>query len=402
MLQLKDLFAALIVLTLLVSSGCDLGTYTPPTPTPDPNLRFTGVTVNKSRAAIGDRIEVHWDYVNANKLGSQKLNTIYLMLQGLRRPDEYPLALAQRDFSFEGPVTLALNAKDNSNPSREINLFFDIKLTEEYHFTAEVESTHREYPRLGYPSSGSARRAIDFSQFLGIYEVVDRNRAEDGVIDYLVSLPGMTAYLPSDKAFRALSWDVNERAGFGIKQGSAFPFLDAGFLGTTDGVQFAGIPHADVVIFAGAIAYDGTVTTVKSPEGEIEARSGVVKYEPIFVAIDIRTTRDGTGRPIVADIHVGNLIQGLVVSVFHGFTLNRGLGQWNVTYSVPAAEAVGVIRGSIKGSMLGYGVTTSTGQVLTTAIGGVDVPGVYVKLLAIDFVAPFYPDTNLGGRVKVN
>jgi hypothetical protein len=52
-----------------------------------------------------------------------------------------------------------------------------------------------------------------------------------------------------------------------------------------------------------------------------------------------------------------------------------------------------VLDGDIKGSRVGFGVTTTSGDILTT--GG--LPGVFTDIDGITWHVPFLPDTNLSG-----
>ena len=86
--------------------------------------------------------------------------------------------------------------------------------------------------------------------------------------------------------------------------------------------------------------------------------------------------------------------QGLVLSVFHGLVDGRFVGTTSVSYGgIAALGDDGVLDGDIKGSRVGFGVTTASGDILTT--GG--LPGVFADLASITWHVPFLPDTNLSG-----
>ena len=384
--------ASLTVLTMLSLMGCNRGTFVP-----QGDLRFTSVTVNQVRATVGDQIEISWDYENVDRLAAQQIKTVRLLFQGLCPPDFCPEPIGELDtsvreasFIFAGPVTIVLEADDAGGST---NVVFDIKLDEEFSLQAEVRSTNVQYPRLGYPV-GTDRRIIEFSQFLGIYELPDDAGAEDPVIDWLANIPSVAAFLPPDEAFRALSFGENESNGFDMRQGSGFPDLDIDFRDTSDGQQFTAQTNADVVLFGGALAYDGTVTTIKVAEGEVEARANIsFCCEAIFVVVDLRT--DDNGALHVANIHIGNLNQGLVISVFDGFTapvIASTLGsEMSLAYDVPALGDVGIIEGFIKGNVLSGDRFTSSGDPLYLSVA-----------VNLQWYAPFYPDTDLGGRAQIN
>ncbi len=385
--------ASLIVLTTLGLTGCNRGTFVP-----QGDLHFTSVTVSQVRATIGDPIEISWDYENVYRLAAQRIKTVRLLFQGLCPPDFCPepigelnTSMREASFIFAGPVTIVLEADDDAGGST--NVVFDIKLDEEFSLQAEVTSTNVQYPRLGYPV-GTDTRIIEFSQFLGIYELPDDAGVEDPVIDWLANNPSVAAFLPPNEAFRALSPGENESNGFDMRQGSGFPDLDDDFRDTPDGKQFTAQTNADVVLFGGALAYDGTVTTIKAAEGEVEARTNVsFCCEAIFVAVDLRT--DDNGALHVANIHIGNLNQGLVLSVFYGFTapvIASTLGsEMSLVYDVQALGEVGIIEGFIKGSVLSDDKFTTSGDPLYLSVA-----------VNLQWYAPFYPDADLGGRAQIN
>lgn len=105
------LTATIPLLTMLILIACNQGTFVS-----EGNLRFTGVTVNKSRATIGDEIEILWDYENANRLAAQRVKTVRLLFQGLCSPDFCPEPIGELEssvrsatFVFEGPTTVVLD-----------------------------------------------------------------------------------------------------------------------------------------------------------------------------------------------------------------------------------------------------------------------------------------------------
>jgi len=117
---------------------------------------------------------------------------------------------------------------------------------------------------------------------------------------------------------------------------------------------------------------------------------------PVFATIDLRS--DAAGQLHVADIDLGNGNMGLVLSAYHGFTTERFVGTTSVSYDgVEFYGDTGELRGEIKGSRIGFNVTTSDGTILTTNFGGVDLPGVYAEIDTISWRLPFLPDTDLSG-----
>jgi len=276
-----------------------------------------------------------------------------------------------------------------------------------------VQQTHPGFPRLGQRTVGevivNGRRSpaiaagpfdIEFTHFFGVYEVPDLDAAgqptlEDGVIDAVP--PALRQALPSSQDFFGHSFDVREAATppFRFRTGSAFPILDPGFLLTTEGSQFVGVrTRCDVVAFAGKVAYDGS--EVRDRKTGLHYRKNVALFEPIFATIDLRS--DAAGALHVADIDLGNANQGLVLSAFHGATPERFVGTTSVSYAgVEFYGDDGELTGNIKGSRIGFGVTRANGQILTASFGGVELPGVYADVDAIDWHLPFHPDTDLSG-----
>lgn len=219
--------------------------------------------------------------------------------------------------------------------------------------------------------------------------------AEDGIIDAL-QVPELASVMPSNESFFGHSFSVEERDGFKFRLGSAFPILEPGFLSTAEGGQFLGKQlQSNMVVFAGKIAYDGTET--KDKKTSQSYRKNITQFESLFAAIDIRT--DANFRLFVSEITLGNVPQGLTVSVFHGDTLFRQMGQVlpNTSFLIPQWGQTGEISGSIKASRLGFGVTTNNGRILTTPLGGVDVPGVYVEINNIEWLVPHHHDSQLTG-----
>ncbi|HEX9506597.1 MAG TPA: hypothetical protein VGA62_11405, partial [Acidimicrobiia bacterium] len=130
----------------------------------------------------------------------------------------------------------------------------------------------------------------------------------------------------------------------------------------------------------------------RDPKTGLRFRKNVVSFEPIFATIDLRS--DDAGVLHVADIDLGNANQGLVLSAFHGFVDQRFVGTTEVNYTgISFLGDVGELTGNIKASRIGFGVTTSSGEVLTT--GG--IPGVFADIADIDWRLPFHPDTDVSG-----
>ena len=390
----------LAVFLLLLAAACNEDGVQHPSVT----LDWKRVGVSQTEAAIGDSVQVSWDYVGASKLKAQTVKLIRLSLAGLVSQEQVlPRTQRALTFDFDGAVTVVITATDKKN--RQIDAAFDVRLDSDFRFRVTgVRETHTGYPRLGQRKIADvtvngvtsaaldpAQFDIDFTHFFGVYEVPDAAGAEDGRIDAIP--PALRQALPPTRDFFGHSFDVREAATppFRFTMGSAFPILDPGFLLTPEGAQFVGVrTRCDAVAFAGKVAYDGTER--HDSKTGLTYRKNVVTFEPIFATVDLRS--DDAGDLHVADIDIGNANQGLVLSVFHGLVDGRFVGTTAVSYSgIDFLGDVGVLDGDIKGSRVGFGVTTTSGDILAT--GG--LPGVFADIDGITWHVPFLPDTNLSG-----
>ena len=385
------LLMLIMLASLLMLGGCECQTGAT---TSRPSFSVTALSVNKTAARIGDRITVRWGYNSGARLGGQTLQLLKLNPAGVvGDPINLPTGDRSYSFRFEGPVTIYLLAKETTG--KVTTAAMDIKLDSKYAFRMKgVRQSHNGYPRIGMPTSGRGPIDIEFTHFFGIYDGSAPN-SEDGIVDGL-QVPELASVMPSNESFFGHSFSVEERDHFKFRLGSAFPVLEPGFLNTVEGGQFLGSRlQSNMVVFAGKIAYDGTETKDKKT-GQTYRKNATV-FESMFAAIDIRT--DAKFRMFVSEITLGNVPQGLTVSVFHGETLFREKGQVlpNTAFFIPQWGQIGEISGAIKGSRLGFGVTTQNGTILTTPLGGVDVPGVYVEIGNIEWLVPHHHDSDLSG-----
>ena len=373
------------VLAVMILVACDTtGTFEREPPR---DLKIVNLTVNPMRASLGEQIVISWDYDNADRLSRHQTELVGHYFQTLTPPSTTPLALDTRSITFEfsGPVTVVIAAADESDTW--INVVFDVLLDPgEFYFSATLTTANVDYPRLGF-ANGQSRRTIDFSSFLGFYDLRD-----SGVIDGLVTdtlFPGF----PTTEAFRALSPLEFESQNFGFVQGIAYPFLDSAFRVTPEGGQFVNKTRANAIIYAGATAYDGTPITIKTDAGLAEGRANITgAVEAIFFAIDIRTTLDGGGGdPYIADVHVGNLAQNLVVSVFHGVRnpelppSTLGAYQSLIEPGVWSDPSLAIARGAINGGYISEDKTDMNDNLQFIGVG----------LEKILWRVPFYPDTRI-------
>ena len=369
------------VLAALILVACDTGIFTPQPPR---DLRIINVMVNTTRATLGEQIVITWDYANADRLSRHQTELVGHYFQTLTQASVTPLALDTRSITFEfaGPLTVVIAAVDESDTW--INVVVDILLDPgAFYFSATLATDNIDYPRLGF-ANGQFRRTIDFSSFLGFYDV-----GNTGVIDGLETgdlFPGLS----TTQAFRALSPLEFESQNFGFVQGIAYPFLDPGFKATAEGIQFRDQTRANAILYGGATAYDGTPITIKTDAGLVEARENVTSsIEVIFIAIDIRMSDAGV--PYIADVHIGNLAQNLVVSIFHGIRapelFQSTLGEWGsfTDVGIWSDPSLLIARGWINGGYIEEDKTDLNNDLQIIGLG----------LEKILWRMPFYPDTRI-------
>lgn len=369
-------------------------------------LAHTDVRVDKTKALAGDSITVKWKFTGEDKLQKQRIRLLTLGMAGLSTQD-ISLEKTRRSytFTFERPTTVVLEATDKSGKATDVA--FDVGWDTDYHFTInDLVCTWNQYPRIGHSWRGprnNGRISLTFTEFYGVYEKCEYDdngfAIEDGVIDDFANDDRISQALPRDQSFFARSWRVEEADRFGVRLGSAFPFLNMNFLLTDEGSQFLmSRTNADAFVLAGKIAYYGQTVPVKKGVTNVRLQRDNVAFEAIFAMIDLRSNEDGS-QVYIADVHLGNLEQGLVLSLYHGMepypAHERGYGDGSVSYSFEPGSEAGNISGHIKGCTVGWGVTTRSGNILTSNVGGLEVPFVYAGAASIDFYAPFYPDDGL-------
>lgn len=362
-----------------------------PTPAPPPReLKFSNVTVSKSRASPGEAVVVSWDYENADLLKAQRIRFMSLTLQGIST-QEQQMELGRRtgSLTFRGPVTVELSAQ--SQDGGKDSVAFDIRLDRSYSFTANVAAvTNTAYPRLGYAANETSRD-ISFTSFVGFFDPDDSQSGgarPNGEIDQFASNPVAAALLPRDLPFRGLSRSPDEAHHFDLGQGRAYPILANNFLQSPQGTPFLGRQtKADAMIFGGALGYDGSVFPVKDgTEQVVEGRRRANQYEPIFMAIAFRSRPDGS--LVVCEIQLGNLAQGLVTTLFtvDSITLDANHARYMTSPQVGyGAQQPYVISGSILEAQVGLPVTSSEGEIFDT----------YVKIGKVTWRMPFVADSDL-------
>jgi len=391
MVLMPIIFASILLLT-----GC---------PRPQPPFQLINVSVDNPYANIGETVTLSWDYENPDLLQGQRFDRIKLLFQGVSQPIQQELSLNDRSASFEftGPVTLYLEALSTSGNFS--NIAVDVRFDNSFNLSATIETVEPNYPRLGYTKEASYsnnqgneiwQNNLVFSQFAGIYDING-----NGIIDALANNQSTASFLPAGQAFRGVSFSEFETdqgdfgLGFGFRQGSAFSPLDIDFLSdlppaAVGDPNFVFGNQTDGIIFGGAMSYNGETVTLKTPEGEIEARTNITSnFEAIFMAIDIRS--DNNGAPYIADLHLGNLTQGLIVSVYQGLVTpvlpQSIIGDYNNDYSFPDPNNsnTGIITGDIKGAFISEDKTKANG----------DLVFIGLAINTVDWQVPFYSDEEL-------
>ncbi|MDZ4860979.1 MAG: hypothetical protein SGI88_18545 [Candidatus Hydrogenedentes bacterium] len=378
-----------VMLVFLTSCPDNSGTFTP-----NPELKFTNITLTQSRANAGDQIQISWDYENPELLKSQNIQGLSLLFQGISISQPAPLELGDRTFAFEftGPITVVLTAEDedtiDDDTTTADSVAFDILLDENAFFTLEYRPVNTATEVPGAPSAASfnfprlgaddfAGHQIRFSQFVGFF---DRPSVANGIVDEL------EPFLDDTLSFRALSRSVLEADAFKMEEGSRYPFLSE---------SVPGFGLANACVYGGAIAYNGESIPIKADDdSEFTGRhAGTLTFEPIFMCVVLLVGFQSETVDIV-DIQLGNLPQGFVASLTTG-TLNNGgellrgifgSTSFNITNT---AETVGTISGSIKGADIGFGVTALNGDIFDSI----------VRITSADWSMPFLFDTDLNSRL---
>jgi hypothetical protein len=355
-------------------------------------LRFRSVSVNRYQAPVSEVIEISWEYEDEDLLVSQTMNRYHLVLRGLES-DETDIDPSHRriTFPFTMPVTVVLNAYDDLGLADSVA--FDVNTEENYYFRADLKSPSDcdpTYPRLGYENAERTKHMV-FSQFVAFF---DPPEVENGVADELVS-----GFLQTNSFFRAFTSSPFEQCcddfGFGyfkFDQGSAYPCTDPWCLDQT---------YANVIIFGGAIAYDGDIIEVK---GMGEGRQGAeMLFEPVFMAIALRI---GWISEVVdvAEIQVGNLNQGLILPLIAGeepwyhtrYINTYDFSQWTIQGDIVGGQiqnsGPGEIQGFIKNGLLGWPITLNySGETLDAC----------VQIQNVEFSMPLARDDDLLGRLAL-
>jgi hypothetical protein len=338
---------------------------------------------NRLRAANSERVTLRWEYSRGELLGAQRLQFLRLHLAGIAEElVDLPLNAREYVFTFNGPITVEIQAHTDA-PSSSFAPRFSAALTvnssRDLFFRGSFRSASGSpnAPIMGYPQNSSGNAAslttqIEFTQFVGFFD-----QDNNGFIDPL------RRFMSSENAFRGLSFSGFEAQQFGFREGAQFPpqLLNQPQLGRTNGM-----------IYAGAIVMNGEPLPYKADDGDGQGRVSVntgqaatttsLGFDQIFVAIPFLEV----GRsPTLADIHVGNLDQRLVTSVFSNPT-SLPSGQTFGTNTVTADRRTGLSTGSIKGARTGISVTPVNNGNPFDAL---------VDILSLEWLCEYLPDRDI-------
>lgn len=356
---------ALVAITALTTlTGCPetQGTFTPP-----PALTFANVSSSAGTAAVGEVVDVNWAFNNEELLVAQRARLISLTFAGLSATDFVELPVTDRflDFEYFGPRMVEIVADDADGVADTVT--FEIRPDEQPFMRATVRNGVNGYPRLGATTTRS--RTINFHQFFGAFD--PKNNA-NGVLDDIVPF-GLSTGVP----FRGLSFSPNESVAFDLRQGSSYPLQS--ILDPTIGV-------ANTVVYGGGFSYDGTVFNIKTADGNVEGRRGTTQFEAIYMTVVLQVFE--TINPVIVDVQLGNVAQGMVVSMN-----SYGMGGTGFGTAVlnPASDLLnnGTISGNIKGSTLGMPVTDINGNIFDA----------FVAVDTIEFNMPYLRDDDLQARL---
>lgn len=358
------LYGAMGVTMVAALTGCpeNQGTFTPP-----PTLKFASVASTAAAAEINETVVVSWEYENENLLVAQRARLISLTFFGLSATEftELPVNERSLNFQFAGPCMVELVCDDANGVEDTIS--FEVLTDEKPFMFATVRNGTNGYPRLGATTTRS--RTIFFHQFFGAF---DPKSNANGRLDDIFALG-----LPTSTPFRGLSFSPKETENFDFRQGSAYPLLSN--LDPLLGV-------ANSVVYAGGFSYDGSVFEVKTDDGLIEGRRLVTTFEAIFMTIVLQTFE--TIAPVVVDIQLGNVNQGMVASLTNYGMGGRSVNSVNIVPSTNL-ETNGEITGSIKSAVLGMPVTDAFENIFDA----------FVEVQNIEFSMPFLRDDDLQSRL---
>jgi hypothetical protein len=308
---------------------------------PSPPLELRITSISSATPSPGTDVTIQWDYVSPEMLQMQTVLLHTLAFDGrfatyalacvpgeLLPPGDsqtgcVPMSLGQRSFSFpfKGPVTFQLTARDHDG--NILQKFIKLRLpNRSFSLTIESGSALSGSPRMPGTDTSDGKRVIEFDTMYGIYESTTPHDVvvENGVIDHLEG-PSFKPVFSGDAHFFMTSHSSRESEHFNSSLGRTMPKLTTEFLRSPEGAQFQGTRQfADTVLLAMALGVDGSVEVMNTTDGkpcEVITSTIVKGLEPIFVQIDLRSKPGQTDDPVVSNIHIGNVPQGLVLASYH-------------------------------------------------------------------------------------
>jgi len=408
------------VLLFFATSGCG-PSGPPPSPPNAPFLTITNITDDTPE--IGSTVRVKWEYgedVNPNnvpKLKNQVVQMISMTIDGSafretrgcfpegfyflygEAPGEC-IANSEREFefTFNGPVMFRLVAFSDRDTIGEFGEYEvrAIRFTQpDMEFKVSVNPIQDDR----YPGNFGPTGNILFERAFGIYEVATKGGDEDGIIDEFGPGTELGQLFPT--VFDTLdgqhltpkvygtSTKKEEADHFGFLKGGNFPLLQPSFLETPNAQTFRDTKtHADIVIFGGSLQFDGQqVATVKTDAGGNAPVMTSSNTSVLIVQIDVRSAPTDPPQWVIADLHVCNPSQGLVLSTYEGSQANGpapSLGQNSVTVDTSHKTS----GGTIKGAITGLDIITTGGTPFQPVQARVDVDWSNI---------PLFPDNDLSG-----
>jgi hypothetical protein len=378
---------ALLIAICLPLLGC-------PQP-PPPALGLKIVDVVREQPTDGDpdrreKITVTWSYDTPGRLKRQVIRLhsmnfdggIFSLTRGclpeeLLSPGEavgecLPLDKVSHTFRFPGPSTFHVFAIDDAD--NRFEKFVKLTIPNLTVRLSVVAATDPNYPRLPQQRTDEKSAGeIVFEKAFGVFSVDDA-QGDDPRINGLTTDPQLAVlFSPGNVFYFESNAPVEEQNNnaFAATRGAQFPSLPNEFLGSPGGAQFRNVRSlADVVILALGVGVEGTIETLKSKSGDVQVITGKLQpLFPIIVQVDVRSSQDGTNTLFCADMHLGNVAQGLGIAAFrnHVSPVVKGtLGTCQTQFLQVPGFGPGT-NGGADGVVAGLVLTTRTGDVLNPA-----------------------------------
>lgn len=401
-----------------------------------PSYSIDSFTSDKIHPNFNDRVTLKWEYSDDlnNDLESQRLEFMTASFDPAGMHTEVvPVNNNERTYqlTFKGTVVIMLVAACPDCPNGEIKAC--IELTPDpsnnpWYLKANVSNDgmiltggnfirSRYYPDLGYPplvvgsgggcssSTTNISRELNFTTCFAFYDGKvnyqsdDRKRSE-----YNKKIDSFSNILdPNNPFFRAFTTNFNEMkvnnnyywtpfsVGYFKKaEGSGYPLI----LLYDEENNTAVSSQSNVIVYGGAIVYDGTsANSYKASDGTGVTTNNVSHCMPVFIELILQfpdhfySRENETNYTFnLLDFLIGNATQGLVAGLNYnemkGYT---GFTSFGMSWMVDGQVGGDYIKGYIKSATTAVQVMTLDGNV------GIST----TTVTSVDFKVPFYPDTEL-------